>query len=135
VQAADPNVLITLPAFAELPCKSFEFLPNSPALSPASLPILQECAKAAIDLLKVSDAQILISGWSAWPTGYTEDQIREFARQRAIGVQTALVQMGVDPTRIAIVAEIPPPEDQNATADAQLAPYRKVVIEIKRGGR
>lgn len=135
VPAADPNVLITLPAFAELPCKSFEFLPNSPALDPASLPVLQTCATAAIDLLRVSDAQILVSGWSAWPTGYTEDEIREFARQRAIGVQTALVQMGVDPARIAIVAEIPPPEDQNATNDAQLAPYRKVVIEIKRGGR
>lgn len=132
----DAKALINVPSIAELPCKQFDYDPNSAVLKEASFRVLEQCAKPMLQMIRTSDAYVLVTGYSAWPKGYSQTQIENFATSRALSVYTALVdRLHVDPNRIKWYFVIPPPQDQNAENEAQMAPYRKVVVEIKRGGR
>lgn len=132
----DVKALINMPSIAELPCKQFDYEPNSAVLKETGFKVLEQCSKPMLQMIRTSDAYILVTGYSAWPKGYTQAQIENFARNRALSVYTSLVdRLHVDPNRIKWTSVIPPPQDQNTDNEAQMAPYRKVVVEIKRGGR
>lgn len=139
VPKADPEVLITLPAIAELPCKDFQFPPEIAVLERGEFNRLQSCSSAMVQMLATSEVNMLITGGSAWPeinyrTGkpYTRQEIEDFARQRALMVYTALVSMGVDEGRMAINTRIP---DAFQKWEQEMKPYREVIIEAKRAGR
>ncbi len=139
IERAGLERLIDLPSFAELPCREFEYEPDSPVLTPVGLASLRACTQPLSQLLKLSDSYLLITGWSAWPGPegtYQETHIKRFARMRAIGLQTALIQeLGIPPERIEIQEGIPPIEDRNSRDEATLDKYRIVVMELKRAGR
>jgi len=133
--AADPNVLVKLPSVAELPIKRLDFEPNSSVIKKADLDAIVVAAKAMIQMTKVSDIQILVTGYSAWPLGYDEPAIWQQAKERAVAVKMALVKAGIDPNRVTTREEIPPEQDRRITDENRLVLYRKVTIEAKRGGK
>lgn len=133
--AADPNVLVKLPSLAELPIKRLDFEPNSSVIKKENLDAIVASAKAMIQMTRVSDVQILVTGYSAWPVGYDEPAIWQQARERSAAVKMALVKAGLDPNRITSREEIPPEQDRRINDEARLVQYRKVTIEAKRGGK
>ena len=125
---------------AVLPCRKFDFLPNSTELTLEARRQLDECV---IPTLQQSIGLFLeVKGSSAWPdvdpfTGatYTEAEILEFAEARAQSVVDYLVSQGVDPARFIVTATLPP-EDHRGTADATLqAEDRYVEMRLITAGR
>lgn len=136
---ADPTVLVDLPTLAELPCKDFAFIQNTWTLTAESEADLEVCTKALREMTAVSDLQILIEGWTAWPEAdppYTEEYLKGFAQNRAAAVMQYLVdELGVDPRRITINGNVPTiPEHQNTIYEEFRAPYRIAIITVKRAG-
>jgi ABC-type nitrate/sulfonate/bicarbonate transport system substrate-binding protein len=103
-----------------LPCRSFQFLPESTELTLESRRILDRCV---IPTLSQSVGLFLqVQGSSAWPANdppYTEEDILEVAEGRAQSVVDYLVSQGIDPARF-IVEAILPPEDHRNTEDPQI---------------
>lgn len=125
---------------AVLPCRKFDFLPNSTELTLEARRQLDECV---IPTLQQSFGLFLeVKGSSAWPdvdpfTGetYTEEDILQFAEERAQSVVDYLVSKGIDPARFIVTATLPP-EDHWATSDAALqAEDRYVEMRLITSGR
>ena len=125
---------------AVLPCRKFDFLPNSTELTLEARRQLDECV---IPTLQQSIGLFLeVKGSSAWPdadpfTGetFTEADILEFAEARAQSVVDYLVTQGVDPARFIVTATLPP-EDHWQTADAAIqAEDRYVEMRLITAGR
>lgn len=136
IERAGLEKLVDLPAFAELPCREFEYEPESYTLTQASREALQACTDPLRQLLKLSDTYLVVTGSAAWPLGsYTETHIRRFGRLRAIGIQDALVEIGVPIERTEVDSVLPPEQDRNSTDDTVLSKYRYVTLELKRLGR
>lgn len=103
-----------------LPCRSFQFLPESTELTLESRRILDRCV---IPTLSQSVGLFLeVQGSSAWPANdppYTEEDILEVAEGRAQSVVDYLVSQGIDPARFIVEATLPP-EDHHNTEDPQI---------------
>ncbi|MCP4614282.1 MAG: ABC transporter substrate-binding protein [Planctomycetes bacterium] len=126
-----PDILETV---ATLPCEKFEFLPDSTGLTEESKRILDECMMPAI---RASSLYLRITGSSAWPgpTGYySEAEITNFARRRAIAVAQYISNQGVDPGRFIIEVTIPPSERREITGP-ELEQDRFVRLELVRTGQ
>ncbi|GAB4144589.1 MAG: hypothetical protein Fur0021_01280 [Candidatus Promineifilaceae bacterium] len=104
---------------AVLPCRKFDFLPESTELTLEARRRLDECV---IPTLSQSIGLFLeVKGSSAWPANdppYTEEEILEFAEARAQSVVDYLVAQGIDPARFIVTAQLPP-EDHRNTDDAE----------------
>lgn len=138
IEKAGLEKLVDLPSFAELPCQKFEYNAESTQLTAQSIANLKACAEPLDQLLKLSDTYILVTGSAAWPGSgsYQETHIRRFARQRAIGLEEALVtHLSISPDRIEVQAVIPPQQDQNSNDESVNEKYRYVLVELKRAGR
>jgi hypothetical protein len=105
---------------AVLPCRKFDFLPESTELTLEARRRLDECV---IPTLSQSYGLFLeVKGSSAWPANeppYAEEEILSFAEARAQSVVDYLVSQGIDPARFIVTATLPPEERRN-TDDAEL---------------
>lgn len=105
---------------AVLPCRRFNFLPESTELTLESRRILDECVVPT--MLQSVGLFLEVKGSSAWPQNdppYTEQEIIEFAEARAQSVVDYLSSQGIDPARFIVNAVLPPEERRN-TDDATL---------------
>jgi len=104
-------------AIATLPCKRFEFIPNSTNLQPESQQELRDCA---LDVLKQNlTLFVRVKGSSAWPgpKGAVQQQtVETTARARAQSIVDYLVAQGINRERF-VVEWIMPPEDHWETTD------------------
>jgi hypothetical protein len=121
---------------AVLPCRKFDFLPESTELTLTSRNLLDDCV---IPTLSQSVGLFLrVRGSSAWPANnppYTEQDILDIAEGRAQSVVDYLVSQGIDPARF-IVEAVLPPEDHRNTEDAQIqAQDRFVELTLVTVGR
>lgn len=114
VGGIDQSAAATL---AVLPCRTFNFLPESTELTLESRRVLDNCV---VPTLSQSVGLLLrVQGSSAWPANdppYTERDILEVAEGRAESVVAYLVSQGIDPARF-IVEAVLPPEDHRNTDD------------------
>jgi outer membrane protein OmpA-like peptidoglycan-associated protein len=114
VGGIDQSAAATL---AVLPCRTFNFLPESTELTLESRRVLDNCV---VPTLSQSVGLLLrVQGSSAWPANdppYTEEDILEVAEGRAQSVVAYLVSQGIDPARF-IVEAVLPPEDHRNTDD------------------
>ena len=114
VGGIDQSAAATL---AVLPCRTFNFLPESTELTLESRRVLDNCV---VPTLSQSVGLLLrVQGSSAWPANdppYTEADILEVAEGRAESVVAYLVSQGIDPARF-IVEAVLPPEDHRNTDD------------------
>jgi len=113
VNTADAATLVVLP------CRRFNFLPESTELTLESRRILDDCVMPTLSqsvglFLKVKGS----SAWPGPPGTYTEDEILEFAEARAQSVVDYLVSQGIDPARFIVEATLPP-EDHRETEDPE----------------
>jgi hypothetical protein len=121
---------------AVLPCRKFDFLPESTELTLEARRRLDECV---VPTLSQSFGLFLeVKGSSAWPNSepaFTEDEILEFAEARAQSVVDYLVAQGIDPARFIVTATLPPAE-RRGTDDAELqAEDRFVEMTLITAGR
>jgi ABC-type nitrate/sulfonate/bicarbonate transport system substrate-binding protein len=121
---------------AVLPCRKFDFLPESTELTLEARRRLDECV---VPTLSQSFGLFLeVKGSSAWPNSdppFTEDEILEFAEARAQSVVDYLVAQGIDPARFIVTATLPPAE-RRGTDNAELqAEDRFVEMTLITAGR
>ncbi len=126
----DAKALIDLPTLVEQQFR-LNFKPNSSVIEPTDLAKVVQAARATTQMSKVARIQILDIGSSAWPLGYTEVQIWQQAKERALNVQIALINAGVNPNQVVISMVIPPENERRITDESRLAKYRTVTLEVK----
>jgi hypothetical protein len=133
LKALAPNEGETL---AILPCRKFDFLPESSDLTSESRHILDTCV---LPVLQSSTGIYLkVVGSAAWPGPegtFTEKDILETATQRAQAVVAYLVKNGIDPKRFNMSAILPPPERRNVTDGLVQAQDRYVEMTLITIGR
>lgn len=121
---------------AVLPCRKFDFLPESTELTLEARRRLDECV---IPTLSQSIGLFLeVKGSSAWPQNdppYTEAEILQFAEARAQSVVDYLVSQGIDPARFIVTATLPPVERRNTDDPALQAEDRYVEMTLITVGR
>ncbi|MCB8976435.1 MAG: ABC transporter substrate-binding protein [Ardenticatenaceae bacterium] len=121
---------------AVLPCRSFDFLPESTELTLESRRILDNCV---VPTMSQSIGLLLrVRGSSAWPANdppYEEADILEVAEGRAQSVVDYLVSQGIDPARFIVEATLPPTE-RRGTDDPNLQSQdRFVELTLVTAGR
>jgi ABC-type nitrate/sulfonate/bicarbonate transport system substrate-binding protein len=102
-----------------LPCRRFNFLPESTELTLESRRILDDCVMPT--LAQSVGLFLRVKGSSAWPGPpgtYSESEILEFAEARAQSVVDYLVSQGIDRARFIVEATLPP-EDHRETEDPE----------------
>ena len=121
---------------AVLPCRTFNFLPESTELTLESRRTLDNCV---IPTLSQSVGLLLrVRGSSAWPANeppYTEADILEVAEGRAQSVVDYLVSQGIDPARFIVEATLPPEEHRNSDDPLVQADDRFVELTLVTVGR
>ena len=122
-------------AVATLPCKRFEFVPNSTALQQESQQDLRDCA---VDVLKQNlTLYVRVKGSSAWPGpkgAIQRSSVESTARDRAQSVVDYLVAQGINKARF-VVEWTMPPEDHWETIDlAKQSKDRCVEITLLASG-
>lgn len=94
-----------------LPCRRFDFLPDSAILTDASRELLDRCVLPA--LRQNPNARLHLTGSAAWPGPagtYTEDQIRSLAHARAQAIADYVASQQIDSKRLSVDAVVPPTE-------------------------
>ncbi len=118
---------------AILPCRKFDFLPNSTEMISESKQILDNCV---IPILHSSTGIYLkIVGSAAWLPGDTEQINRDFAMKRAQAVADYLKSKGIDPKRLTLDVRVPPEERRNITDGLEQAKDRYVEMSLITVGR
>jgi len=119
-----------LETVAELP---FEFGPDSTALSEEAQDRLTYCIAPIIILFGTPDLALKIIGSAAWPSGYTEQEIRDFALRRAQTVQLFLVSLGLSESYLLTEAVVP--SGICPQADCPEDRYVRLILVSAPGGR
>ncbi len=121
---------------AVLPCRTFNFLPESTELTLESRRILDSCV---VPTLSQSVGLFLrVQGSSAWPENdppYTEADILEVAEGRAQSVVDYLVSQDIDPARFIVETTLPPQERRNTDDPALQRQDRFVELTLVTAGR
>jgi len=119
-----------------LPCRTFQFLPESTELTLNSRRRLDDCV---IPTLSQSVGLFLqVRGSSAWPANdppYTEADILEVAEGRAQSIVDYLVSQDIDPARFIVAATLPPEDHQNSDDPQIQAQDRFVELTLITVGR
>ncbi len=121
---------------AVLPCRRFDFLPDSAILTGESKRILEVCVLPVMQ--STTGTYLKIVGSAAWPGpagSFTEQEIRDFALARAVSVRDYLVTKGIDPSRFVIEAVVPPSDRQNSEDEDVQAQDRYVELALLETGR
>ncbi len=133
IDTGDTNAGQTL---AVLPCRRFDFLPDSAILTGESRRILDLCVLPVMQ--STAGTYLQIVGSAAWPGPagtFTEQEIRDFALARAVSVRDYLVSKGIDSSRFVIGAVVPPAERQNSEDEDVQAQDRYVELTLLESGR
>jgi ABC-type nitrate/sulfonate/bicarbonate transport system substrate-binding protein len=118
---------------AVLPCRKFDFLPNSTQLTSESRKTLDTCV---IPILHSSTGVYLkIVGSAAWLPGDDEKINREVAIGRAQSVAKYLESKGIDPQRFSLDVRVPPEERRGITDGLEQAKDRYVEMTLITVGR
>ncbi|MEM7801890.1 MAG: ABC transporter substrate-binding protein, partial [Chloroflexota bacterium] len=121
---------------AVLPCRRFNFLPESTELTLESRRILDDCVLPTLS--QSIGLYLQVNGSSAWPGPpgtFSEQEIFEFSEARAQSVVDYLVTQGIDPARFVVTATLPP-EERRETEDPTLqAEDRYVEMTLVTVGR
>ena len=116
-----------------LPCRKFDFMPNSVDLNSEARRIIDTCV---LPVLRSSTGIYLrIVGSAAWLPGDTEKINRDFAMQRAKAVGDYLVKNGIDANRFTLDVVLPPPERRNTDDPALQVQDRFVEMTLITVGR
>jgi hypothetical protein len=121
---------------AVLPCRDFQFLPESTELTLEARRQLDECVVPT--MLQSIGLLLEVNGSSAWPQNdppFTEQEIQEFAAARAQSVVDYLVSQGIDPARFIVTATLPPEERRNSDSATDQAQDRYVELTLITSGR
>jgi hypothetical protein len=121
---------------AVLPCRRFNFLPESTELTLESRRILDDCVVPT--MLQSVGLLLKVEGSSAWPGPagtFTEQEIAEFAEARAQSVVDYLVTQGIDPARFIVTSVLPPPENRETEDPEIQAQDRFVEMSLITSGR
>lgn len=133
VGGIDQSAAATL---AVLPCRTFNFLPESTELTLESRRVLDNCV---VPTLSQSVGLLLrVQGSSAWPANdppYTEEDILEVAEGRAQSVVAYLVSQGIDPARFIVEATLPPEDHRNTDDPFIQSQDRFVELTLVTAGR
>lgn len=133
VGGIDQSAAATL---AVLPCRTFNFLPESTELTLESRRVLDNCV---VPTLSQSVGLLLrVQGSSAWPANdppYTEQDILEVAEGRAESVVAYLVSQGIDPARFIVEAVLPPDDHRNTDDPFIQSQDRFVELTLVTAGR
>jgi ABC-type nitrate/sulfonate/bicarbonate transport system substrate-binding protein len=116
-----------------LPCRKFDFMPNSVDLNSDARRIIDTCVLPVLH--SSTGIYLRIVGSAAWLPGDTEQINRQYAMARAKAVGDYLVQNGIDANRFTLDVELPPPEDRNTDDPALQAKYRFVEMTLVTVGR
>lgn len=121
---------------AVLPCRRFDFLPDSTILTRESKRILDQCVVPV--MISTAGTYLSIVGASAWPGpegSFTEQDIRDFGLARAVSVRDYLVSQGIDSSRFVVSAVLPPEERRNTEDEELQALDRYVELTLLESGR
>jgi ABC-type taurine transport system substrate-binding protein len=121
-------------SFVKLKLEQIPFDADSAQLSDQAIADLNE---QVLPVLKASNLYLQIQGGSAWPGPrgrFSEEDIDQFARQRAVAVASFLTRQGIDPNRLLLldILESQYPESLN---ESELAQDRRVRFVLVGGGR
>jgi ABC-type nitrate/sulfonate/bicarbonate transport system substrate-binding protein len=116
-----------------LPCRKFDFMPNSVVLNSDAKRIIDNCVLPVLH--SSTGIYLRIVGSAAWLPGDTEQINRDFAMQRAKAVGDYLVQNGIDANRFTLDSVLPPPERRNTDDPALQAQDRYVEMTLITVGR
>ena len=120
---------------ATLPCERFEFQPDSTLLTEESKNTIEQCV---IPVMQASTAYLTIIGSAAWPGPegtFTQEDIENFARLRAIQIAQYISNQGINPNRLIIEFTLPPESHWFSTDESILASDRIAQLVIGRGQR
>jgi hypothetical protein len=132
---ARPNLRQIAPnegeTLAVLPCRKFDFLPESAELTVESQRLLDQCV---IPVLGSSlGIYLRVVGSAAWPGPegtYQEKDITEVALARANAVVDYMVKAGLDRRRFNVSTVLPPPERRNLPEDKGLEMAQDRFVEM-----
>jgi len=129
--SVDQSTLLSLPTIMELPYKEFKFIAGTYDLISGESEKLQQTGAAMASLMQTSDATIVVTGCSAWPSDTdTKASLINFGYGRAQTIQSILSdEMGIPITRIVVQGCAP---DSIQKTEAERIPWRIVKIEVKR---
>ncbi|NJO83960.1 MAG: ABC transporter substrate-binding protein [Blastochloris sp.] len=125
----DPQTLDTV---ARLPIEQVDFESDTARLTPQAI---DELTTHVLPVLQQSNLSMHIQGSAAWPGPdgrFTEDQVLEFANERAIAVASFLTQRGIAPTRLLISTV--QPQFPNSLNEEELAQDRIVKFVLVKSG-
>jgi hypothetical protein len=121
---------------AILPCRKFDFLPESTELTQESRRILDTCVLPVLN--SSTGIYLKVVGAAAWPKNdppFTEKDILDTANARAKAVVTYLTSKGLDSKRFNVSATLPPPERRNITDGLEQSKDRYVEMTLITVGR
>jgi hypothetical protein len=121
---------------AVLPCRKFDFLPESIELTKESLQLLDTCVLPVLN--SSTGIYLKVVGSAAWPGPvgtFTAKDITYTAMARAQAVVTYLTNNGIDPKRFSISTVLPPVARQNTTDGLEQAKDRYVEMTLITIGR
>lgn len=121
---------------AVLPCRDFQFLPESTELTLEARRQLDECVVPT--MLQSIGLLLEVNGSSAWPENnppFTEVEIQDFAQARAQSVVDYLVTQGIDQARFIVTATLPPEDRRNSPDPTAQAKDRYVELTLITSGR
>jgi ABC-type amino acid transport substrate-binding protein len=121
---------------AVLPCRRFDFLPDSAILTGESRRILELCVVPVMQ--STAGTYLKIVGSAAWPGPvgtFTQQEIQDFALARAVSVRDYLASKGIDASRFVIEAVVPPSDRQNSEDEDVQAQDRYVELTLLETGR
>jgi len=138
--AERPNLEALAPGQGEtlaiLPCRHFDFLPESAEITTEIATQLNTCVLPVLN--SSTGTYLKVVGSAAWPANtpqYTENDILPIAQKRAQAVVTYLTQKGIDAKRFSVSAVLPPPEHRNTTDGLTQANDRYVEMTLVTVGR
>jgi ABC-type amino acid transport substrate-binding protein len=131
-----PESVPTDQTVAVLPCKRFEFIPDTTKLTIESQKEVNDCV---LPFLQASVGTYLrVVGSAAWPGpkgAYKQDQISAFAESRANSIVEFLVLKGIDKGRFVVESQLPPRDHWETTDLRKQAEDRFVEMTLLISGR
>jgi outer membrane protein OmpA-like peptidoglycan-associated protein len=121
---------------AVLPCKRFDFIPETTTLTPEASALLDQCVLRTLQ--RTVNVYIRVQGSAAWPGPpgtFKREDIQAFAQARSQAIVDYLTAKGVNRGRFIVEAVLPPEshwETEELTLQAQ---DRYVEVSLVSGGR
>lgn len=132
---ATPDTAVPTTVLATLPCRRFEFLPNSTQLQPQSQQELNDCALGVLQ--QNITLYVRVKGSSAWPGpkgSIAQSAVESTAKARAQAIVSYLVSQGINAERFVVEWTLPPEANRETTDLTKQASDRYVEISLLASG-